>query len=154
MNNEYIEKYKKLICPNIEKYLVPTLNNTRETPTWFIGYLTESIDGEPVTENTNPITIEQAELYLDSYVERLYQLVNQYCYNEFSFNEQMKYECIVYIIVEGLDKFLDSIFYRTIKYESFGYFNHYTFHADFNKWLDTKIKQASLLNHIKRFFNK
>ena len=138
MRNDYIEKYKKLICPNIEKYLVPTLNTTREQPFWFIGYLTTNINDELVTENTKPITIEHAELYLENDIGRLYHFINNICYNKNMIYESMKYECIVYIIVEGLDAFLLSSFYRAIKYESYDYFMNYSFHNDFDIWSKTK----------------
>ena len=152
MQNGYIERYKNLICHNIEKCLMSQLNTNREIPTWFIGYLTETIDSETVTENTNAITIKQAELYLENDVNRLYKLINTYCYNLYMIDDSMKYKCIIYIIIDGLDKFLDSNFYRTIKYESFNYFNHYKFHDNFNTWVKTKTKTTSLIEQIKGYF--
>jgi len=151
MKNEYIEKYKNLICPNIEKYLVPTLNNTRETPTWFIGYLTEWIDDISVNEHTHSITKAQADLYLNKQFDRLYKLVDSYSHSNLVYN-WVKYNCVVYIIIEGLDKFKSSVFYEIITSPLYYQFMSYTFHIEFDKWLKTKIKRRSVFSQMKELF--
>ena len=154
MLNEYIETYKKLLCPSIENYLVPTLNTTREIPFWFIGYLTTSIDGDSVTENTKPITIEQAELYLKKDVEHILALVDRYSINRTQVSPLVKARCIVYILLEGIDKFKDSKFHTIISSPLYYQFMSYDFHIEFDKWFNTKIPKKSVLSKIMDFIKK
>lgn len=144
--NEYLKPYKHLICDDIDDYLTPKLNTTlRKEPFWYIGYLTEYIDGIPVTENTRPITKESAELIFDSQVKYLYFIVNSSLDGKY-ISPNIKYMCVLYIILEGLELFQVSKLANILKTPRYP-FTTLDFYQEFNRWI--KTKEPSLKNKIK-----
>lgn len=145
--NEYLTPYKHLICDDIDNHLSPKLNTTlRKEPFWYIGYLTEYIDGAPVTENTRPITKESAESIFDSQAKYLYFIVNSSLDEKDIISPTIKYMCVLYIILEGIEQFQVSKLATILKTPRYP-FTTLDFYQEFNKWI--KTKEPSLKNKIK-----